>query len=125
MIEESVSRLTPSALPCQGHCPGGLLLQNVLPPLTGPHSRSPFFSGKDGLLPSRDEASRLQKALPRCKVRRFDNNGHTLLLEGVDLVGNIRTADFYRRSRADEDSVSGFVPPTPQEQDKARKGGIE
>ncbi|GAQ80187.1 Esterase/lipase/thioesterase family protein [Klebsormidium nitens] len=82
-------------------------------------------SGKDGLLPSRDEASRLQKALARCKVRRFDNNGHTLLLEGVDLVGNIRTADFYRRSRADENPISGFVPPTPQEQDKARKGAIE
>jgi hypothetical protein len=82
-------------------------------------------SGKDGLLPSRDEATRLQQELPRCKFRRFDNNGHTLLLEGVDLVGSIRTADFYRRSRKDEDPVKGFVPPTLEEQRKAREGAVE
>ena len=74
---------------------------------------------------SLDEAKRLQQELPRVKVRRFADNGHTLLLEGVDLVGNIRTADFYRRSRKDEDPVRGFIPPTEQEQRKAREGIIE
>mgnify|MGYP006992906942 CR=1 FL=1 len=38
------------------------------------------FSGKDNMLPSRDEAERLKNSLQDCVVRHFKDNGHTLLL---------------------------------------------
>ncbi|KHG23190.1 hypothetical protein F383_03446 [Gossypium arboreum] len=38
-------------------------------------------SDKDNMLPSQDEAQRLMNSLSNCKVRRFKDNGHTLLLE--------------------------------------------
>lgn len=38
------------------------------------------FSGKDNMVPSRDEAQRLKKSLQNCTVRHFKDNGHTLLL---------------------------------------------
>uniref|UniRef100_A0A7N2L5X6 Uncharacterized protein n=1 Tax=Quercus lobata TaxID=97700 RepID=A0A7N2L5X6_QUELO len=37
-------------------------------------------SGKDNMLPSRDEAERLKNSLQDCVVRHFKDNGHTLLL---------------------------------------------
>lgn len=37
-------------------------------------------SGKDQMLPSAEEAKRLRKAIPGCRVRYFKNSGHTLLL---------------------------------------------
>ena len=38
------------------------------------------FSGKDKILPSRDEAERLKNSLQDCVVRYFKDSGHTLLL---------------------------------------------
>jgi hypothetical protein len=37
-------------------------------------------SGKDQMLPSGEEAKRLKKAIPGCRVRYFKESGHTLLL---------------------------------------------
>lgn len=44
------------------------------------------LSGKDNMLPSRDEAWRLLSALENCKVRFFRNNGHTILLVGEEFI---------------------------------------
>jgi hypothetical protein len=38
------------------------------------------FSGKDNMLPSRDEAKRLKNSLQNCDVCHFKDGGHTLLL---------------------------------------------
>jgi hypothetical protein len=40
-------------------------------------------SGKDLILPSRDEAKRLKKVLKRCTIRYYKDAGHTLLLVSV------------------------------------------
>jgi hypothetical protein len=40
-------------------------------------------SGKDQMLPSAEEAKRLKKAIPGCRVRYFKESGHTLLLVSV------------------------------------------
>lgn len=39
-----------------------------------------YFSGKDNMVPSGDEAQRLKNLLQNCTVRHFTDNGHTLLL---------------------------------------------
>lgn len=44
------------------------------------------LSGKDNMLPSRDEAWRLLKSLKNCDVRYFKDNGHTILLVGEDMI---------------------------------------
>ena len=44
------------------------------------------LSGKDGMLPSRDEAWRLLKSLKNCNIRYFKDNGHTILLVGGDII---------------------------------------
>ncbi|KAL5717430.1 hypothetical protein ACHQM5_010432 [Ranunculus cassubicifolius] len=72
-------------------------------------------SGRDQLLPSRDEAERLYQMLPSCQIRNFNDNGHTLLMEdGIDLVTIIKGAGFYRRKNT-LDYISDFMPPTPLE----------
>ena len=38
------------------------------------------FSGKDNMLPSKDEGQRLLNSLKNCRVRYLKDNGHTLLL---------------------------------------------
>ncbi|KAG2588730.1 acyltransferase-like protein At1g54570, chloroplastic [Panicum virgatum] len=69
-------------------------------------------SGSDNLLPSRDEADRLFKALKNCRVRYFKDNGHTLLLEdGVNLLSVIKGVNMYRRGRQ-RDFVTDYLPPT-------------
>lgn len=69
-------------------------------------------SGRDQMLPSADEARRLSNLLKNCKVRSFNNNGHTLLLEkGFQLATLIKASGLYRHSRA-FDFVRDFVPPT-------------
>lgn len=40
----------------------------------------PSFSGRDELLPSREEAERLSGTLPNCRIRHFKDNGHTIFL---------------------------------------------
>ncbi|MBA0831508.1 hypothetical protein Goarm_015973, partial [Gossypium armourianum] len=72
-------------------------------------------SGRDQLLPSQEESQRLQKALPDCEIRMFEESGHFLFLEdNVDLVTIIKGASFYRR-RKHSDCASDFMPPTPSE----------
>ncbi|KAE8697432.1 putative Esterase/lipase/thioesterase family protein [Hibiscus syriacus] len=72
-------------------------------------------SGRDQLLPSQEECQRLQKALPDCEIRKFEESGHFLFLEdNVDLVTTIKAAAFYRRGKQ-FDWVSDYVPPTPCE----------
>ncbi|KAL3647195.1 hypothetical protein CASFOL_008163 [Castilleja foliolosa] len=67
-------------------------------------------SGKDNMLPSRDEAWRLSNALQNCKVRYFKDNGHTILLEdGVNLLTIMKGTSTYRRSR-NHDYIKDFVP---------------
>ncbi|CAN6575541.1 unnamed protein product [Malus baccata var. baccata] len=69
-------------------------------------------SGKDYMVPSRDEAERLARSLQNCTVRHFNDNGHTLLLEdGVNLMSVIKGTYKYRRSRK-HDYVSDFLPPS-------------
>ncbi|KAK9108567.1 hypothetical protein Syun_024578 [Stephania yunnanensis] len=72
-------------------------------------------SGKDKLLPSKEEAERLYDRLTSCQIRHFNESGHTLFMEdGVDLVTIIRGAGFYRRRRS-VDYVSDFIRPIPSE----------
>ncbi|XP_072992605.1 phytyl ester synthase 2, chloroplastic-like isoform X1 [Typha latifolia] len=75
-------------------------------------------SGSDELLPSREEAERLSRALPNCRIRHFKDYGHTIFLEGgIDLVTIIKGAGFYRRSRQ-IDYVSDYLIPTRYEFEK-------
>ncbi|KAH6818209.1 Esterase/lipase/thioesterase family protein [Perilla frutescens var. frutescens] len=79
-------------------------------------------SGKDNMLPSRDEAWRLLKSLRNCDIRYFKDNGHTLLLEdGVNLLTIIKATSTYRRSR-NHDYVMDFVPPSRSEFKQAIEG---
>ncbi|MCO5564587.1 hypothetical protein L7F22_018251 [Adiantum nelumboides] len=76
-------------------------------------------SGKDQMLPSRDEAQRLYKTLESCVVRYYKDSGHTLLLEdGLDLGTVIRGTLMYRRSKK-YDPVADFVYPTTKEFEEA------
>ncbi|KAL6501656.1 hypothetical protein OROGR_026789 [Orobanche gracilis] len=69
-------------------------------------------SGKDNMLPSRDEAWRLlRSSLQNCKVRYFKDNGHTILLEdGINLLTIIKGTCTYRRHSRKHDSVMDFIP---------------
>ncbi|KAK4596207.1 hypothetical protein RGQ29_014310 [Quercus rubra] len=69
-------------------------------------------SGKDNMLPSRDEAERLKNSLQDCIVRHFMDNGHTLLLEdGIGLMTVIKGTNKFRRSRR-HSYASDFLPPS-------------
>ncbi|XP_077218489.1 phytyl ester synthase 1, chloroplastic-like isoform X2 [Tasmannia lanceolata] len=69
-------------------------------------------SGKDNMLPSRDEAQRLWNSLRNCRVRYFKDNGHTLLLEdGIHLLTVIKGVSMYRRSRR-HDFILDYLPPS-------------
>ncbi|PNY12798.1 acyltransferase-like protein chloroplastic-like [Trifolium pratense] len=72
-------------------------------------------SGNDQLLPSQQEGERLLQLLPKCELRKFDDSGHFLLLEGsIDLVTVIKGTFYYRRGKY-HDYASDFIPPTPNE----------
>ncbi|KAI3886327.1 hypothetical protein MKW92_016745 [Papaver armeniacum] len=67
-------------------------------------------SGKDNILPSRDEARRLWTSLLNCKVRHFKDNSHALLLEdGLNLLSFIKATHMYRRSTR-HSYISDFIP---------------
>ncbi|KAK4596213.1 hypothetical protein RGQ29_014312 [Quercus rubra] len=69
-------------------------------------------SGKDNVLPSRDEAERLKNSLQDCVVRHFKDNGHTLLLEdGIGLMTVIKGTSKFRHSRR-HSYTSDFIPPS-------------
>lgn len=42
------------------------------------NSLSFLYSGKDQALPSQEEGQRIQKALPDCEIRVFEESGHFL-----------------------------------------------
>ncbi|XP_031265805.1 acyltransferase-like protein At3g26840, chloroplastic isoform X2 [Pistacia vera] len=72
-------------------------------------------SGRDQLLPSREEGERLRLALSHCQIRRFNDSRHALFLEDdFDLVTVIKGAGFYRCGKY-LDYISDFIPPTPSE----------
>ncbi|KAK8693267.1 hypothetical protein V6N13_070858 [Hibiscus sabdariffa] len=74
-----------------------------------------LFRGRDQLLPSQEESRRLQKALPDCEIRKFEESGHFLFLEdNIDLATIIKGATFYRRGKR-FDCGSDYMPPTPRE----------
>ncbi|XP_047048309.1 phytyl ester synthase 1, chloroplastic-like [Lolium rigidum] len=76
-------------------------------------------SGNDELLASREEAERLKGTLQNCRIRHFRDNGHKILLEDeFDLATTIKGAGYYRRTRQ-TDFVSDYLPPTPDELEKA------
>ncbi|XP_015968533.1 phytyl ester synthase 1, chloroplastic [Arachis duranensis] len=67
-------------------------------------------SGKDNMLPSKDEAQRLARSIQNCRVRNFKDSGHTLLLEdGIGLLTIIRGTCMYRLSRR-HDLVRDYIP---------------
>ncbi|KEH23472.1 acyltransferase-like protein At1g54570, chloroplastic isoform X3 [Medicago truncatula] len=75
-------------------------------------------SGNDRLLPSQQEGERLRQLLPSCELRKFDNSGHFLFLEGsIDLLTVIKGTSYYRRGKY-HDYASDFIPPTPDEAKK-------
>ncbi|XP_058753801.1 phytyl ester synthase 1, chloroplastic-like [Vicia villosa] len=75
-------------------------------------------SGKDQLLPSQQEGERLRQLLPNCELRKFDDSGHFLFLEGsLDLVTIIKGTSYYRRGKY-HDYASDFIPPTRDEANK-------
>ncbi|KAL3728166.1 hypothetical protein ACJRO7_032854 [Eucalyptus globulus] len=72
-------------------------------------------SGKDNMLPSRDEAQRLMKSLKNCRGRYFKDNGHILLMEdGISLLSVIKGTHTYRRTKR-HDYVLDFLPPSMSE----------
>lgn len=72
-------------------------------------------SGRDSMLPSRDEAQRLSALLKNSKVRFFKDNGHLLLMEdGINLLTVIKGNHMYRRSKK-RDAVTDFLPPSKSE----------
>ncbi|CAK7340887.1 unnamed protein product [Dovyalis caffra] len=78
-----------------------------------------LVSGKDYVLPSRDEAQRLKSSLQNCTVRYFKDNGHIMLMEdGINLLTIIKGTSKYRRSRR-VDFVSHFLPPSMSEVKRA------
>ncbi|KAL5058806.1 hypothetical protein RYX36_030410 [Vicia faba] len=75
-------------------------------------------SGKDQLLPSQQEGEKLRQLLPNCELRKFDDSGHFLFLEGsLDLVTIIKGTSYYRRGKY-HDYASDFIPPTRDEANK-------
>ncbi|KAL6884501.1 hypothetical protein ACP4OV_010437 [Aristida adscensionis] len=80
-----------------------------------------LVSCADRLLPSKGEANRLQKFLPKCKAYFFENHGHSLLLEyGVHVASIIKCTDLYRHSRRHH-RVFDFVPPSTTELNEVDK----
>ncbi|KAI4350464.1 hypothetical protein L6164_004917 [Bauhinia variegata] len=72
-------------------------------------------SGKDELLPSKEEGERLKNLLARCEFRKFDDSGHFLLLEdSIDLLTIIKRTSYYRRGKF-HDYASDFILPTTDE----------
>ncbi|KAL3652756.1 hypothetical protein CASFOL_002437 [Castilleja foliolosa] len=83
------------------------------------HETLILASGKDNILPSKNEAQRLSKLLKNSKVRFFKDNGHNLLLEDeINLLTVLKATNTYRRSKR-RDPVTDFLPPSEFEFQKA------
>lgn len=78
-------------------------------------------SGRDQLLPSRQEGERLYRLLPKSDIRTFDDSGHMLFMEQhPDFVTILKATGFYRRTRNLE-YVLDYLPPSTYEFRKARE----
>lgn len=53
-----------------------------------------YFSGKDNMLPSVDEARRLSTSLQNCKIMYFRDNGHTILLVREESFPHLQFSSF-------------------------------
>ncbi|KAH6804371.1 Esterase/lipase/thioesterase family protein [Perilla frutescens var. frutescens] len=72
-------------------------------------------SGKDSMLPSKQEAERLRDLLRNSRVRFFRDNGHLLLLEdGINLLTVVKSSYIYRRSKR-RDVIRDSLPPSKSE----------
>lgn len=67
-------------------------------------------SGKDNMLPSKDEAQRLSRTLQNCRICYYKDNGHTILLEdGLNLLTVIKGTCKYRRTWK-HDFIKDYLP---------------
>ncbi|GFP86709.1 acyltransferase-like protein at1g54570 chloroplastic [Phtheirospermum japonicum] len=83
------------------------------------HETLILASGKDNILPSKNEAQRLSELLKNSKIRFFKDNGHALLLEDeINLLTVLKATCMYRRSKR-RDPVADFLPPSESEFQKA------
>ncbi|ESQ32802.1 hypothetical protein EUTSA_v10003736mg [Eutrema salsugineum] len=74
-----------------------------------------LLSGRDQWLLNEEDIDRFARTLPKCIVRKLQDNGQFLFLEdGVDLVTIIKCTCFYRRGRS-HDHLSDYILPTPFE----------
>ncbi|KAL1210087.1 Phytyl ester synthase 2 [Cardamine amara subsp. amara] len=71
-----------------------------------------LISGRDQWLLNEEDIDRYSRTLPKCLVRKHDDNGQFLLLEdNVDLVTIIKFTCFYRRGKS-HDYISDYIMPT-------------
>ncbi|CAE6068468.1 unnamed protein product [Arabidopsis arenosa] len=74
-----------------------------------------LLSGRDQWLLNEEDIDRYSRTLPKCIVRKLDDNGQFPLLEdGVDLANIIKCTCFYRRGKA-HDHISDYLMPTTYE----------
>ncbi|CAH8266852.1 unnamed protein product [Arabidopsis lyrata] len=74
-----------------------------------------LLSGRNQWLLNEEDIDRYSRTLPKCIVRKLDDNGQFPLLEdGVDLANIIKCTCFYRRGKA-HDHISDYLMPTTYE----------
>ncbi|CAN8272597.1 unnamed protein product [Cochlearia groenlandica] len=74
-----------------------------------------LISGRDQWMLNEEDIEKYSRILPKCIVRKHDDNGLFLLLEdGVDLVSIIKCTCFYRRGKS-HNHISDYIMPTPYE----------
>jgi pimeloyl-ACP methyl ester carboxylesterase len=71
-----------------------------------------LLSGRDHWLLKEEDIDRYSRTLPKCIVRKLDDNGQFPLLEdGVDLATIIKCTCFYRRGKS-HDHITDYIMPT-------------
>ncbi|XP_019100093.1 PREDICTED: acyltransferase-like protein At3g26840, chloroplastic [Camelina sativa] len=71
-----------------------------------------LMSGRDQWLLNEEDIDRYSRTLPKCIVRKLDDNGQSPLLEeGVDLATIIKCTCFYRRGKS-HDHITDYIMPT-------------
>ncbi|CAH8266848.1 unnamed protein product [Arabidopsis lyrata] len=72
-------------------------------------------SGRDQWMHNEEDIVRYSRTLPKCIVRKLDDNGQFPLLEdSLDLATIIKLTCFYRRGKS-HDYISDYIKPTPFE----------
>ncbi|CAE6068436.1 unnamed protein product [Arabidopsis arenosa] len=71
-----------------------------------------LLSGREQWLLNKEDIDRYSRTLPKCIVRKLDDNGQFPLLEdGVDLATIIKCTCFYRRGKS-HDHITDYIMPT-------------